>query len=265
MKIIGTALTLSILALLAVWYFPTMYWGYQVSKNVAHVQAGDTEKFEELAELFDGPPLIAWLRRNKRMNATFNPSELTKGRYVLYKIEKPFEVLLQSGETAPDPAFNEHYAEARAPQTLVSPCPEVLQKLATKCDVAETSATISRDGMVRLSGQLQYVPSYDMGDPSAVRNGKLISANARLVEQHDLRNTPENRALMFERALHICAEVRTLLGNCVISAVRFDTSLRGEVETLNARASFDVYADSTQYRRDSLQAEVDGIAYNLLN
>lgn len=265
MKLIGTALTLSVLALLAVWYVPAMMWGYKISREVARIEAGETQDHTSIAELSEGPPLVAWLRRNKRLNEAFNPTELTRERYVSYKFEMPFESLLKSGENAPDPAFKELYALARVPQTVMSRCPEILQHLGSKCDVAQTSATISRDGTARLSGQLHYVPSYEMGDPSTVSNGKLISARTRLIKQRELRNTPENRAVVFGRALDVCAKLRALIGNCVISSINMDVSSQGRIETLSATAHFDVYADSSQYRRDSLKSELDQIAYELLN
>ncbi len=265
MKLIGTALTLSILALLAVWYLPTMYWGYQISRAVSQAQSGDDAAFETVGELAEGPPLVAWLRNNKKLNAAFNPTDLTTGRYVSYKLAMPFEALLKPGETLPEPDFQELYAHARAPQTLAGYCFEVLGNLGTKCNVSKSNATLSRDGTVRIIGNLQYVPDYETGDPSVVKNGELISARVRLIAGRDLHNTLGNRAEVFEKARRICTEIRTLLGNCIISSISFEITPRDGVQILRASARFDAFADSTQYRRDSLQTAVDQIAEGLVN
>ena len=265
MKLISTALTLIIVALLAVWYLPAMYWGFQITQQVNKAQSGDNSAFAEIGRLSEGPPLIAWLRRNKAVNAAFNPTELTSDRYVSYKLEMPAEEILKPGETSPHPDFLELYAHARAPQIIMEQCDEVLTSLGTVCDVAKTNARLSRDGTVRISGRLHYVPSYPMGDPSGVRNGKLISASTRMIQGYDTVDTPEIRALVFQQSLDICAKLRAALGNCVVSSIRLDSDPRGDTNTLGAMASFEVYADATRFRRDWLQTEVDAIAESVLN
>ena len=262
MKGLSILVSLLIAGIAAAWYVPTMIWGYQITKES---QSVDQDNGERLAELAIGPAPVRWFRNRKEMRGHYSLEDLTSYRSVAYSIEMPFEALLAPGESAPEEAYRELYAMARAPSRLIAMCPEILGALASKCDVGQSEGDIRRDGTVRVSGHLDYIPAYDIGDPSAVKNGEVVTSSARIVDHRELANTPENRAEAFRRSLSLCDTVREKFGNCVLASLRFSPDVYDGVETVSAMATFAVNADKTVYRRDSVQAELDRMAEVLLN
>lgn len=236
-----------------VWYVPAMIWGAQITKAM---EGGDSGA---LASLLDGPAPLAWWRNRSELNETFSTDELNLRRYVSYELRVPFTELLNPGEVAPEDVFLDLYAQARTPARLIAFCPEVLDRLATRCDVTHTTARIDRDGTARLEGLLVYSPAYDMGDPSTVKSGDVFSGAAMLGSYEE---NAEGRAEVFTKALTICDGLREAYGNCVISKLSF--SAPGWDGKANAHASFDVYADKSQNDRNSVQARVEQVAAAVL-
>ena len=262
MKGLGILVSLLIAGIGAAWYVPAMIWGYQITKESQNIGQGDGIR---MAELMKGPAPIKWFRNRKEMRGYYSLEELTAHRSVFYTIEMPFDALLAPGEAAPDAVYRELYAMARAPALLATMCPEILGTLARKCDVGQSQGGIQRDGAVRISGSLDYIPSYDIGNPAAVSNNEVVRVSARIADRREFTNTPENRAEAVSRTLSLCGKVREKFGNCVISSLEFSPFVHDDVETFTAMASFAVNADKTVYRRDSVQAELDRMAEDFLN
>ena len=213
-----------------------------------------------------------WLNDRPALRDTFIPNEMTAARYVqVEKILTPEELLL-AGEQAPDAAFLELYAAARAPAQLIPYCSEVVATIGTSCDLVYSQARENREGKWVMDGRLAYVPAVDLGDPSAVENGQLITARATLPYSGDLRppNDTETRAAMLTQAQAVCDTLRDQLGNCVLTRVSFDvhelwiTDLEAlpagtNPQRVEASAEYTVYADPMQLDANGLTTLVSEI------
>lgn len=211
-----------------------------------------------------------WLNDRPALRERFIPNELTEARYVAVEKILRAEELLQFGERAPDDAFLELYAAARAPAQLIPYCAEVIETIGLSCDVIHTQARENREGKWVMEGRLAFVPAADLGDPSGVENGQLLSARALLPYEGDMRppNDAETRAEMLQQAQAVCDTLRKQLGNCVLTRVTIDvhelwiTDLEALPASTNpqrveARAEYTVYADPLQLDANGFQTLVE--------
>jgi len=213
-----------------------------------------------------------WLNERPELRDTFIPNEMTGTRYVqIEKILSPEELLL-AGEQAPDAAFLELYAAARAPSQLIPYCSEIVATIGTSCDVIYSQARENREGKWVMDGRLAFIPAAALGDPSSVENGQLINARATLPYSGDLRppNDTETRAVMLAQAQSVCDTLRDQLGNCVLTRVSFGvhelwiTDLEAlpagtNPQRVEASAEYSVYADPMLLDANSLAALVSEI------
>jgi len=262
MKTLGILVSLLITGIAAAWYVPTMIWGYQITKES---QTLDQDEDGKTAELQKGPAPVRWFRNRKELKGYFSLEDLTRYRSVSFTLNMPFEDILAPGEEAPEEIYRELYAMARAPSRLIAMCPEILGVVASKCDVGDSDGDVKRDGTVRLSGDLDYIPAYDIGDPSTVKNGEVVMVYATVAGRGELENTPEARKLVYQRTVSLCGALRERFGNCVISHLALTPSINRDSDTLAVSSDFAIYADKTVYRQKSVQAELDRMAEDLLN
>ena len=262
MKGLGLLVSLLITGIAAVWYVPAIIWGYQITKESQNIgESGGTK----MAELMKGPAPVRWFRNRNQMKGYYSLEDLTPYRTVAHSFIVPFESLLAPGEPVPGEEYHALYAMARAPALLASKCPEILGTLASKCDVGESKGELLRDGFVKIWGQLDYIPAYDIGDPSAVKNAKIMWGASIIVDRREKADTPENRAEAYKRSLLLCDRVREKFGNCLIEKLRFREDLHDGVETFSLMATLAVNADQTIYQPDDVRAEIDRMAESLLN
>ncbi len=213
-----------------------------------------------------------WLNDRPDLRDIFIPNEMTQARYVAVQKVLDADELLEAGEQPPDDTFLELYAAARAPAQLIPYCTEVIQTIGTSCDVILTQTRENREGKWVMDGRLAFIPAAELGDPSGVENGQLLSARAVLPQDGDLRppNTPETRAAMLAQAQAICDRLRDELGNCVLTRVSLDvhelwiTDLEAlpagtNPQRLEATAEFTVYADPLSLDANGFADLVAGI------
>lgn len=200
-----------------------------------------------------------WLNDRPDLRDTFIPNEMTAARYVAVEKVLSAAELLNAGEEAPEDAFLGLYAAARAPALLTAYCAEVIATIGTTCDLTHAQTRENREGKWVMNGRLAFIPSSDLGDPSLVENGQLLSARAVLPQQGDLRppNSAETRAAMLGQAQMLCDRLRDEFGNCVLTRVSLDvhelwiTDLEAlpagtNPQRLEATAEFTVYVDPMQ-------------------
>ncbi|PRY78222.1 hypothetical protein CLV80_104187 [Yoonia maritima] len=253
------------LAIAAVWYIPAMYWGYQITNESQKMVAGEESNF---ANLLRGPAPLRWLRDRAELKNTYSEDELNGERTVSYSVSLPFSEIMKPGEEMPDEAYYDLYAIARAPQFLSEYCVEILGNFAKSCDVGRVRGEVNREGVATMQGELNYIPAYDYGDPSTVENGDLVRARVTILDRYESErpNSPETRAEVLAAAITLCEAVKQTFGNCMITDInlRPHTNYRDEAEMLSATASITILADKTQYRSDSVQAEVNRVAERVL-
>lgn len=238
--------------ILLVWFVPAMIWGVQVTDAMNRFQNGETDA---LAGIMDGPAPLAWWRNRTELKETFDPVELNRRRSVSMQIEVPFERILAPGETMPDEALRDLYVMARAPATLHPICAELLETLASRCDIGSSSGRASREGtMARMDATFFYAPGYEMGDPSSVQRGDVFWGQARLTDGGRVEQSPEGRAEAISRALSVCDAIREEFGNCVISAIIFGPVGRGDAVVASAR--YNVFANTSEHSRDTVDSAV---------
>ena len=213
-----------------------------------------------------------WLNDRPELRDVFIPNELTKARHVtVEKVLSPDE-LLTFGEQEPDQAFLELYAAARAPAQLIPYCAEVIATIGQSCDVIYSQAKENREGNWEMRGQLAFIPVAELGDPSTVENGQLLSTRVQLPYSGDLRppNDADTRAEMLLQAQAVCDALRDTYGNCVLTRVIFDvhelwiTDLEAlpagtNPQRVEAQAEFAVYADPMQLDTNAFADRVDAL------
>lgn len=248
------------------WQLPALIWGYQVSMESEKMRQGQDNR---MSDLNGGPAPLRWFRDRKEYKEYFNTEALTKRRVVSFNEQIPFQALLASGEEPPAEGLRELYATARVPEYLMRYCPETLTGFAKGCGYAFSKASINRDGKVVLEGRLAVVPDYDLGDPSAVRNGKVFSANLVLWPRSEFFDNAQNRQRALSRAVELCDEMRSFYGNCVVSMVRFnrrqDHRKPNAAPRLDAWVSVSVYADKNIHTRQSVRDQFKQIGARLTN
>jgi hypothetical protein len=259
---------LVISGLSAIWFVPATIWGFQITKASEGLSTGETGA---LADLAGGPAPLKWFRTRKDLHAYFTLEEITPRRQVGLTQKLAFEDLLAPGEEMPPLDLHPLYAVARAPSLLIASCPELLTTLATACDVGKTDARIERDGSVRLTGALNYVPAYPIGDPSTVKSGEIIRVTASLTRRtaEELTDVAEDRAIVFDRAIDLCAAMAQTFGNCVVAKIDLSSRHRSGNDSgppiLDARSTLAVYADKTLHRKAFVQAKLREITEDLMN
>ncbi|UWR24554.1 hypothetical protein [Sulfitobacter sp. S190] len=258
MKYLYPLVVAVIVGLSALWYVPSMIWGYQVS--MATTRGSDVSP-ERFAELIKGPAPVRWIRGRKEMRAYYDMAQFSKRRTVRVQFERRFDSLLAEGEAAPDPALHLLYAKARAPQLLTTFCAELLVGYASSCLVGEADARLRDGGRVDLSGSLQIVPRFHPGAVADVENGEFIKVYADLALNAAREFTPETRALMSRRAVALCAALRAEFGNCVVGNLQLRTQGRGpdaaRTYTMQASAQLVVYADRIRVGKDDVTQVVE--------
>lgn len=242
--------------LLAVWYIPAMVWGVQVTDAMNRFQNGETDALASIAE---GPAPLAWWRNRTELKETFDPVELNARRAVSLNIEMPFEDVLVEGEAMPDEALRSLYVQARAPAMLHPICAELLESLATRCDVGTSGGNASRDGTTaRMDVMFYYAPGYDMGDPSTVKRGDVFWGQVRLTDAGRVEQTAEGRAEAISRALSVCDAIREEFGNCVIGGLFFGPYRQGD--SVNVSARYNVFANTAEHDRRTVESAIKRIA-----
>lgn len=199
---------------------------------------------------------LAWMDAVAGLRESFSTDEITPERYVAVHEILTTEELLNPGEAQPDNALLDLYAAARAPARLAPYCADILETVGLVCDVIHTETLQNRQGKWELLGQLAFVPAAELGDPSTVENGQLLSARAVLPHSGDLlpANDAATRTQMLSQAQGFCDQLRAQFGNCVLSRVDFDieelwiTDLEAlpagtNPQRLETTAHFTVFAD----------------------
>jgi len=270
MKYLHYGFTGFVLLLAAIWFVPTMFWGYETSRYTQDSMNGDLTPEQNAAALervMEGPAPLAWWRTRSDLRAHFRLDQLTDERTVHFTQRMLIDDLLAPNEARPHPSLYQAYGAARAPAYNAPKCAELLDTIAMTCKVFHSeSRTFDRNPeTVEISSSVAYIPSYPLGDPTTVENGKMRTAYIRIDKDIDLLEDDSRRAV-YLRARDICAQVRSLLGNCVIDYVRFDDGfLRLSPQAAGARnqhasVRIAVFLDRTRYDRNDLDPIVENIA-----
>jgi len=219
---------------------------------------------------------MAWFRNRAELKNSFSPDELNKARTVTVSADVTIDDLLADGEAAPEQVYEPLYIEARAPVFLMQFCRDVLATIGSECVVNNTKTKQTTDGTFSMSGDLRYLPSYDLGQPEKQDGAKLLSVVADLAGQR-AKDLPVNGAIARKDYLNnsasICAALTAEYGNCVVSDVNLvtveldDYALRSlpegtEPERLDAWVRFSVYAPDTPDTVDALSARVKELVQN---
>lgn len=259
--------------LAAIWYVPTLIWGYKAATYTDAAMADPLTPEQDpdaLAEIQDGPAPLAWLREQRKLRTHFRLDQFNDDRTVQFEQRISIDDLLTEDEPRPDPTLYKAYATARAPAFFAAKCEELLDTIASACKVYHSEArTLSHQpGTVEIESRVTYIPSYPLGDTSAVSNGTFRTASA-FIEKHLSLSAHESRRAVYRRAAEICGYVRGQLGNCVIESVRFDDQfmrLSGAAAgTRPPRAfiRFSVFVNSTTVGRNDLDPIIEIIATSL--
>ena len=270
MKYLQYGLTGFFVLLGAIWYVPAMIWGYEASQYTQASVNGDLTPEQDgaaLERVMEGPAPLAWWRTRSDLRAHFRLDAFTAERTVHFERRIPIGDLLAPGEDRPHPSLYQAYAAARAPAFYAPNCAELLDTIATSCKIyhSESRSFTSNPETVEISSSMAYVPSYPLGDPTTVENGKMRTVYISVDKDTDLLDGDSRRAV-YLRARDICAQVRSILGNCVIESVRFDdrflrmTERSAGARNQDASISFAIFVDRTVYDRNDLDPIVENIA-----
>lgn len=160
------------------WEIPALIWG---TKITAATQASANGDFQELSKLSKGPAPVRWWNASAEMKDTFNTAYLADGRYVSVETRQPFAAILMAGEASPEPIYQDVYVAARAPAHLIALCGELLQTIATACDVARPKGKTTRHDTATMGGALRFVPVDDPGPLKKTEGAKLTKLSFNLV------------------------------------------------------------------------------------
>lgn len=254
---------------LNVWGLNMSLWVNQtMAQNQAMIDGEDV--IPQVRDMPTGP--LSWLRARADLRDTFTPDTLTNERYIIIEEVLDPQELLNPGEAMPNAAFIALYAGARAPARLIGYCADILATIGSSCDVIHTETRENREGKQELIGHLAYAPAVELGDPSVIENGDLISTRIALPFEGDLRpaNDAQTRQELITQAQGICDTIREQLGNCVLTQLHLDvnelwiTDLEAlptgtNPERLDVSARYTVYADETKMDRTALRDLVAGI------
>jgi len=258
---------------LNVWGVRMSFWANEVTEFNDNARTGG-------AKTMQAPPMptspMDWFRNRAELKSTFSPDGLNKTRTVTVYASVTIDDLLAAGETAPEQVYEPLYIEARAPAYLMQFCQDVLATIGTECVVNNTNTNQAKDGTFSMSGDLRYLPSYDLGQPEKQDGAKLLSVGAELDGQ-STEDLPVNGAVArqdyLNRSASICAALTAEYGNCVVSNIKLMTYELGdralsslpegtEPERLDARVRFSVYAPDTPDTFDALRARVEELVQN---
>lgn len=242
---------------IAIWYGPATIWGAQIT--LAH-RPGAEVSADKMDDLAKGPGIVAIFRGRSEMKSLFG-EQFSTSRKVSYSARMPFDDILLPGEAMPDPVYFDAYAEARAGMMLSPNCEELLATIARDCETFSSKGRhLASSGPVNalaLYADISYIPSYDLGDPSSVKNGRFREAIIGFLFK-DSANPAWTRRAVLGRALDICIKLRQNYGNCVIERISFkEGKTRDPLSQPNRyiRSSivFSVYADDTKVGRDHIE------------
>ena len=215
---------------LNVWGVRATLWMGADEQFQADLAAGKTSA--DQAPEFPTSPL-QWLQDRSELKAAFNLEGMNKERVVSFAIDLTFDELLADGEDMPDAELIPLYAEARAPQYLMQFCPEILNSVGNKCIVISSHVSVAKDGAVRLSGDLAYLPTYDLGVPADESGYDLLTS----IESNTDKGqgllpefNPTTRVEFMDHAVGNCAKLRAEYGNCILSDIRFGNDTLSDYE-----------------------------------
>lgn len=251
-------------------------WGMNMSLWANEVTAQNDAELSGEMPLPEVRPMptspLTWFKGRIDLRDTFSTDTLTNERYIVFEEVIEPEELLTTAEAMPNEDFVDLYAAARAPGRFIRYCEDVLQSIGHKCDVIHTDTRRNRQGKLELLGRLAFIPVVDLGDPSTVENGQLISTQIMLPYDGDLApaNDAKTRVDLIRQAQAVCDDLRDQLGNCVLSRVAFDVSelwitdlerlpAGTNPERLETMARFTVFADETKMNRGTFRDMVAAI------
>jgi hypothetical protein len=238
-------------------------WGINMSMWVGEMTAANEAAIKGEGDLSDVRAMpsnpLSWLLNRVDLRDTFTTDEITNDRYIIFQKVITAQELLADGEAMPDEEFIPLYAAARAPAQLMPYCADVLETVGNACDVIHTTSRENREGKLLLVGRLAFTPVAPLGDPSTIEDGKLRNTTVTLPYEGDLRpaNDAASRKALLQQAQSICDELRTQLGNCVLTRVNFTirelwiTDLEAlpagtNPQRLETSAQFTVFLDETK-------------------
>lgn len=251
-----------------IWLIPATIWGWNATVTMDRLTRDEgsvAESIGAIAEISKGPAPIAWLRERGEFRKKFSLTELTTERRVQLRVVVAPEEILGTDEAMPDPSLLPLYAMARGPAFMQRYCSEVLADLGSACAADHFETRMLKTGEIRMDVSLNYLPKYDMGDPSGIENGEFFNAIVGLTNNEEEIPTDEaGRIAMFAKARDICAAVRERFGNCIVSSVthRFPT----EDDGWNRRqpsAGLTIFADAALHNRESIYVAARDIAAEL--
>lgn len=257
------------------WRILTVFFGLLITAPVVILNANGYNialwvNKEVPAPVIEPVETITPPRDRPEVQAMFATDQLTNARYVEITEIIPHEALLAAQEPVPDEKLLPLYAAARAPARLIRYCDEVVKTIGIACDLIHSDTRDNRDGKLELTGQLAFVPSFDIGNPFDMADGALIEGSITLPHQGTLLppNEPGTRTAAMDQATQICAALQADYGNCVVSGLMFEvtelwiTDLEAlpadtNPQRLSVQARFTIFADPAKLNATNLQARLE--------
>ena len=251
------------------------YWGFQMSMWTGKVVAANDAAINGETESLEIPAIptspLDWLRGKVDKSKNFDTEGLNSGRRITVSERIEFADILNDGEQPPEDEFKPLYVEARAQQFLSSYCYPALASIATRCAVRTSETRQNRDGTYTVSGDLTYVPNYDLGKPQTTKGGGFVrvhNAFDRSVKRLDLPEYSDaSKSAYLTEAKNVCARIKIQYGNCIATSINFSVvdvsndldraNIVGQAaKRLRASALFEVYTLDNREKRDELDAFV---------
>ncbi|MDH3262805.1 MAG: hypothetical protein OEM24_02280 [Paracoccaceae bacterium] len=167
-----------------------------------------------------------------REAALLDTAALGPARTVTVVDTVPFEAFLAAGEAAPDPAYRDLYAEARAGALAEAECPRLIASLATACLPLGVTAEPTGDGRYRVTLRLAFAPAdrvrelrEDEAFERATEATLLDVPAARGVAQEALGAAHES---IYRAARFACFIARARRVACTVAEVRVETAASAE-------------------------------------
>ena len=152
---------------------------------------------------------------------------LHENRSVTVQAQVPLSDLLEPGESLPEPALLDAFAQARAARLADAECRLVDQVLAKQCVVRDSHGDPDDDGLARISMTLGFVQKSPFGDLPAGPRAAYVETNDPVgrPQRVSLAAAPEARARAYAEVADLCDRLRTAEGNCAIAHVMVGTTI----------------------------------------
>jgi hypothetical protein len=163
-----------------------------------------------------------------REAALLDSGALGPARTVTVVETLPFEAFLAPGETAPDPAYRDLYAEARAGARAQAECPRLIASLARSCLPLGVTAEPLGGGRYRVTLRLAFAPADRVRELATDEAFERAAEASRLDVPSALGVAPEALGTAHEHvyraARFACFIARARREACTVAELRIETA-----------------------------------------